>query len=28
MLFVGLNICGAYLLLRKPLDSVAEVYCP
>jgi hypothetical protein len=28
ILFIGLYVCGAYLLLRKPVDSVAEVYCP
>jgi hypothetical protein len=28
IVFIGLYLCGAYLLIRKPVDSVAEVYCP
>jgi hypothetical protein len=28
MLFISLCVCSAYLLLRRPVDPVAEVYCP
>jgi len=27
-LFISLCVCSAYLLLRRPIDPVAEVYCP
>jgi hypothetical protein len=28
MLFISLCVCSSYLLLRRPIDAVAEVYCP
>ena len=28
IVFISLCVCSGYLLLRRPIDPVAEIYCP